>query len=201
MTMSMYKIFCVTNRRLVEGNFSGQLERIAKAGVSGIILREKDLRQPEYENLAEQARAVCGPYGTPLILHTFTDVARRLGIRRMHLPYPVFDAMEPGDRVWFDQIGVSVHSLQEARNAEQTGASYLSAGHIYETDCKKDLPPRGLSFLAEVCRSVSIPVYAIGGIHPQNAKSCIEAGAEGVCLMSPLMRTKDPEKYLEEFTD
>lgn len=50
------------------------------------------------------------------------------------------------------------------KEAEQLGASYLTAGHIYATDCKRGLPPRGLGFLKEVCREVSIPVYGIGGI-------------------------------------
>lgn len=197
--MSMYKIFCVTNRHLVEGDFSRQIERIAQAGPSGIILREKDLSYPAYEKLAGQTRAICGQYGVPLVLHTFTDAARSLEIRSIHLPYPAFDAMGPKDKAWFETVGVSVHSVREAESAWQAGASYLTAGHIYATDCKKDLPPRGLSFLAEVCRSVRIPVYAIGGIHPQNAKSCIEAGAEGVCLMSPFMQAKDPKKCLESF--
>ncbi len=197
--MSMCKIFCITNRHLVEGDFLRQLEKIVKAGVSGIILREKDLPEPEYEELAGQVWTICRQYGVSLMLHTFIDAARRLGNRSIHLPYPVFHAMEPEDKAWFETVGVSIHSVWEAENAWQAGASYLSAGHIYATDCKKDLPPRGIPFLSEVCRLVRIPVYAVGGIHPRNAKSCIEAGAEGVCLMSPLMKIKDPEKYLKDF--
>ena len=64
----------------------------------------------------------------------------------------------------FTKIGISIHSVEEAKEAEQLGASYLTAGHIYATDCKRGLPPRGLGFLKEVCREVSIPVYGIGGI-------------------------------------
>ena len=62
------------------------------------------------------------------------------------------------------RLGISIHSVEEAKEAEQLGASYLTAGHIYATDCKRGLPPRGLGFLKEVCREVSIPVYGIGGI-------------------------------------
>ena len=80
--------------------------------------------------------------------------------------------------------------MQEARRAQQLGADYLIAGHIYPTDCKKDLPPRGLNFLREVCGAVSIPVYAIGGIHPDadQIRQVMNAGAAGACIMSAAMR-------------
>ena len=67
----------------------------------------------------------------------------------------------------FSVRGVSVHSVEDARLAEQCGATYLTAGHVFVTDCKKGLAPRGLDFLHEVCSSVKIPVYAIGGIHEE----------------------------------
>ncbi len=89
----------------------------------------------------------------------------------------------------FDFIGASIHSVEEARKAEKLGASYLTAGHIYETGCKPDLAPRGLGFLREVCQSVDIPVYAIGGIHleKQQLSEIYEAGARGACIMSVFM--------------
>ena len=86
-------------------------------------------------------------------------------------------------------LGCSVHSVQEAREAETLGADYLIAGHIYATDCKKGLPPRGLDFLEEICRSVSLPVYAIGGIRPdqEQIEKTLAAGARGLCVMSGAM--------------
>lgn len=86
--------------------------------------------------------------------------------------------------------GVSVHSVEDAHRAEQCGATYLTAGHVFVTDCKKGLAPRGLDFLHEVCSSVKIPVYAIGGINDKNAASCIREGAAGVCVMSGYMRMR-----------
>ena len=83
--------------------------------------------------------------------------------------------------------GVSVHSAQEALNAQEAGASYVTAGHIYRTKCKEGLEPRGTGFLKEICTTVNIPVYAIGGININNARECIEAGASGVCIMSGYM--------------
>lgn len=197
MTMSMCKIVCITNRLLVSGDFLEQLEKIVSAGVDAVILREKDLSEADYEKLAERAAEMCGKYHVPLILHTFVNAAQKLGIRRIHLPLGMFLNMNLQEKAWFDEIGVSVHSIQEALQAAQMGASYLTAGHVFATDCKKGIAPRGLLFLEEVCHSVDIPVYAIGGIDSKNTKSCMHAGAEGICLMSSLMKTENSKKILE----
>lgn len=77
------------------------------------------------------------------------------------------------------RLGVSVHSIEEAKIAEERGADYLFFGHIYSTNSKPDLEPRGLYALDEVCRSVSIPVIAIGGIRPGNIHAIRSAGAQG----------------------
>ena len=64
------------------------------------------------------------------------------------------------------------------------------AGHIYATDCKKGLPPRGLSFLREVCSNVTVPVYAIGGIGFADGRieEVCKNGAKGACIMSEVMK-------------
>ncbi len=72
----------------------------------------------------------------------------------------------------FHTVGTSIHSVSEAVEAEKLGASYLTAGHIYVTDCKKGLPPRGLPFLQHVCQAVQIPVYGIGGIKIDKKHNC-----------------------------
>ena len=86
--------------------------------------------------------------------------------------------------------GSSVHSVEDALKAESLGADYLTAGHIYTTDCKKGLPPRGLEFLENVCKAVKIPVYAIGGIHPGTGQlnEIMEHGSAGGCIMSDMMK-------------
>ena len=101
---------------------------------------------------------------------------------------------------FFKVIGTSVHSVEDAIKAEQLGATYMTAGHIFATDCKKGLPPRGLDFLKNVCDTVQIPVYAIGGINIASSegddstlnvprlKDVMECGAAGGCIMSGMMR-------------
>lgn len=84
-------------------------------------------------------------------------------------------------------IGVSVHSAEEAVMGERMGAGYVTAGHVFLTECKKGLPARGLPFLRSVCESVRIPVYAIGGITPDRVNDVLDAGAAGFCVMSGIM--------------
>lgn len=198
MIMSMCKVICVTNRHLVRGDFLTQLEKIVFAGADGVILREKDLMETDYMRLAEKAAAVCGKYGVPLMAHTYIEAARQLGISNIHLPFHLFRQMNEEQKRQFTMIGVSVHSTEEAGIAEKESASYVTAGHVFPTDCKKGLAPRGLKFLAEVCGAVRIPVYAIGGVTQENGADCIRAGAAGVCLMSSLMMAAEPGKLMEQ---
>ena len=79
----------------------------------------------------------------------------------------------------------------DALEAQALGCTYITAGHVFETDCKKGLPGRGLEFLRNVCAVVEIPVYGIGGIDSDNIALVRNAGASGACLMSSLMATED----------
>lgn len=85
-------------------------------------------------------------------------------------------------------IGTSVHSIEQAKEAMTLGASYMTAGHIFSTQCKPGLTPRGIDFLKNICQTVQVPVFGIGGIHPDNMQQVLDAGAAGVCMMSEMMR-------------
>ena len=188
MTIFMYNIICVTSRKLCEGDFLERIEHIASLHPKAVILREKDLTENEYRELAGSVIKVCSKYDTPCILHSFVSTALELNADRIHLPLHIFRELDGSTKSRFKLIGVSCHSVAEAKEAESKGADYVIAGHIFSTDCKKGLAPRGLDFLKEVCMSVSIPVYAIGGISSENIKSVLDCGADGACIMSGFMR-------------
>jgi thiamine-phosphate pyrophosphorylase len=81
-------------------------------------------------------------------------------------------------------LGLSAASVDEARAAENDGASYIGAGPVWETPSKADAdPPIGLDGLAEICAAVSVPVVAIGGVDASTAADCIRAGAAGVAAI------------------
>lgn len=182
----MFKKIAVTNRLLCKRDFLEQIEKIARSQVSAILLREKDLPEYEYIELAKKVIARCNVYSVPCILHNFEHAADTLHHSSLHMPiWKIRENQNICKK--YDTVGASIHSVEEAIEAEKLGVSYVIAGHIFQTDCKKGLEPRGLSFLQQVASSVSIPVYAIGGIKESNINAAIEAGAKGVCMMSEFM--------------
>lgn len=183
----MFRIGAVTNRTLCKGDFFEQIRKITKSDLSFIILREKDLSDEEYQVLAAHVLTICENAHVPCILHAHIDVAIALDVNALHLPLPLLRRYKDVKQR-FQTLGVSIHSVDEAREAESFGATYLTAGHIFWTDCKKGLEPRGISFLKEVVDSVSIPVYAIGGIHTDNLWKVKSCGAAGACMMSEFMK-------------
>lgn len=192
----MSDLICITNRKLCSNNFSDQIEMIASAHPKAIVLREKDLSEKEYEQLAGQVMQICQKHGTQCILHSFSNVAIALGAVAVHMPLPLLQKMTPQEKSHFQIIGASCHSLEEAKEAQDLGCTYITAGHIFLTDCKKGLPGRGLPFLEEICKAVRIPVYAIGGISSQNIESVRKTGAAGACIMSGFMRCKTVEEIM-----
>lgn len=195
----MYDILCITNRSLCKEDFCTRIEKIASAKPKGIVLREKNLSEDEYKSLAVKVIEICNKYKTPCILHNFTKVALELKHPYIHLPLHILGNTPAKDRGKFKVLGVSCHSADDAVRAEKLGCTYITAGHIFDTDCKKGLPGRGLDFLKNVCQRVNIPVYAIGGISSKNLKEVKNAGAKGACVMSGAMLCDDAEKYLRDF--
>jgi thiamine-phosphate pyrophosphorylase len=179
----MCKLIAVTNRTLCLGDFTEQIRILCRAGIDRIVLREKDLSEDAYEELAKEVLSVCKEYQTELVLHQNIHTARKLGIKKIHLSVPM--ALEHRSELKdFELVGVSTHSPEQLEQAESCGADYVFYGHVFQTDCKKGVPPRGLEALRDICKKADVPVYAIGGISPDNMKQAVDAGASGVCVMS-----------------
>ncbi len=196
-------VIAITNRKLCERPFVEQIERVCRLEPEAIILREKDLPEKEYAKLAREVYNITNSYNVRLIIHTYINVAEELGINTVHMSLHNMreymnslsdscykDSNDKKDNNKNIQIGCSIHSVKEAVEAKNLGATYITAGHIYATDCKKGLKPRGLIFLKEVCEAVTIPVYAIGGIDIDDGrrKEVMEYGAAGSCIMSGMMK-------------
>ena len=192
----MSDILCVTNRKLCREDFLTRLERIARCRPAGIILREKDMSPEEYSELATRVTELCARHNVRCILHSFVTTALQLHADAIHLPLNILRGMTKAERARFPVLGASCHSAGDAREAQSLGCTYITAGHVFDTDCKKGLPGRGTAFLREVCDAVTIPVYGIGGIDPSNISRVRGAGASGACLMSSLMVCEDVEEYL-----
>lgn len=176
-----------------------RIEEIAKAKPAAVLLREKDLTEAEYRALAERVLAICGAEQVPCILHSYVNAAMELNAEALHAPLPILRQMTAGEKGAFRTLGASCHSVEEAMEAERLGCTYLTAGHIFETGCKKGVPGRGIEFLKEVCAAVAIPVWAIGGIHSGNIASVRAAGANAACVMSGPMGCGHVGNYFGKF--
>ena len=199
------KLNIISNRKLCENeNLEKQIKKIFSAYEKKIILknfdivaltlREKDLDKNEYLKLIEKIYPICQKYKINLILHQNYDLNldEKYNIEGIHLSYSIFKFLNQNIKTElikkYKRIGVSVHSLNEAKEVESLGASYVIAGHIFETDCKKGLEPRGLKFIKDLSSALSIPIFAIGGIDEKNSLSVINNGAFSICMMSTLMK-------------
>lgn len=191
--MSELPLIAVTDSATCPRPLAEQIERLAKLTElrpQAVILRAKSLDKAAYRTLALQAQQSCKVTGIPLILHSDWQLAHDLGISKLHLPLALLRQISEYERAYFTWLSTSVHSVGEAQKAQALGATVLIAGHIYTTQCKAGLAPRGLGFLQNVCSAVNLPVYAIGGISfdaSQHAE--LQAnGARGACVMSAYMR-------------
>ena len=199
------KLNIISNRKLCENeNLEKQIEKIFSAyerkiilknfDIVALTLREKDLNKNEYLKLIEKVYPICQKYKINLILHQNYDLNLddKYKIDGIHLSYNIFKSLNENIKAElikkYKRIGVSIHSLNEAKEVESLGASYVVAGHIFETDCKKGLEPRGLKFIKDLSSALSIPIFAIGGIDEKNSLSVINSGAFSICMMSTLMK-------------
>lgn len=191
--MSELPLIAVTDSASCPRPLAEQIERLTKLTElrpQAVILRAKSLDKAAYRTLVLQAQQSCEATGIPLILHSDWQLARELGISMLHLPLALLRQISEYERAYFTWLSTSVHSVGEAQEAQELGATVLIAGHIYTTQCKAGLAPRGLGFLQAVCSTVSLPVYAIGGIGFDAAQHAeLKAnGARGACVMSAYMR-------------
>ncbi|MDV6379082.1 thiamine phosphate synthase [Sporosarcina sp. GW1-11] len=149
------------------------------------ILREKSKTDEQLVDLVLRLTDSQFPLDK-LIIHARPEVANKLSIKKTQLTgygMSVADAQVAFPSLKF---GCSVHSLEEALQAEADGASWLLYGHVYATRSKEGLAPRGTGELFEIASTCTIPVYAIGGIQPEHLTTLEKCGVAGAAILSPL---------------
>lgn len=196
MIICMFKIICVTDRKSCREEFFTRIEKIAAAKPDRIMFRDKNSSDEDYIKSAFKLLEICKKYSVPCIMYRRMDI-----FGGIHMTMPMLRNTSQKDTQSLELIGASVHSVGEAVEAEQWGVDYAIAGHIFATQCKPDLAPRGLDFLRSVCVSVKIPVYAIGGINSENISEIAQAGAAGACIMSGFMTCESPAEYIENLRE
>ncbi len=198
-----FRLYLITDRSILgaEVSLPEAVERALKGGVKAVQLREKDMGTRPLLEMAYAIRALTREYGAKLFVNGRVDVALAVGADGVHLgraDIPLSAARRAaGDSML---IGVSTHSIREARSAEEEGADFITLGPVYETPSKLRYGrPIGLRPLREIREDVAIPVFAIGGITRERVEEVVEAGASGVALISAILASCDIKSTAEEF--
>jgi len=190
-----YSVYLVTDRAMAGARSLEAVVRAAVlAGVSIVQIREKSLGGRAFYEAAVSLRRMLDELGRPLIVNDRLDIALACGAAGVHLgqdDLPCAEARRLAGPEFL--IGVSVSTPEEAAEAERNGADYLGVSPVFETPTKTDTPPAvGLEGLQRIRAVTSLPLVAIGGIHPSNATEVIRAGADGVAVVSAIMAAPDP---------
>jgi len=198
-----YSLYLVTDRSLSRERST--LE-IVKSGVAGgvtcVQLREKNCSTRKFIEEALSVKEFLKTSNIPLIINDRVDVAQAVQADGVHLgqtdmPLTMAKDILKGSMI----IGISVESLEDAIRAEKDGADYIGISPIFATPTKTDAaPPLGLEGLKEICRAVSLPKVAIGGLNKENAGEVIFNGAGGVAVVSAIVSANDPRKAAEKLS-
>jgi thiamine-phosphate pyrophosphorylase len=196
-----FRFIVITDRlKLRTGTLEKIIEQCCISGVRAVQLREKDLNAYELLNLAFDLRKITKKYSSYLIINDRLDIVLLSKADGLHSPrngISCKDVKKINNKLL---SGTSVHSLEQAVQAEKSGFDYIMFGPIFRTASKiKYGKPQGLKKLKEVCTSVKIPVIAVGGITPPRAKRCKVQGAYGVAVISAVMRASNIKKTISEF--
>ena len=193
-------LYAVTDRAWIgTQTLYQQVEAALKGGVTCVQLREKELDEAAFLQEAKELCALCRRYGVPFIVNDNVDVAQACGADGVHVGQEDMKAGEVRRRVGEDMIlGVSVHTVEEARRAVRDGADYLGLGAVFPTSTKTDADQMSNETLRDICGAVEIPVVAIGGLNRDNILRLSGSGVDGVALVSAIFGAEDIEAACRE---
>lgn len=181
-------LYAITDRTwLGENSLEEQVEEAIRGGATFLQLREKNLSTDEFLKQAKSIKKITDKYKVPFVINDKVEVAIKSGAHGVHIGQGDMDAKEVREMIGNEKIlGVSAKTVETAVLAEQNGADYIGVGAVVKTDTKKDADPVSMETIKEICKAVSIPVVAIGGINESTALSLKGSGVDGICCISAI---------------
>jgi len=189
-------LILITDRNLCKQPLSHTVKLALKGGVKTIQLREKGLTTFELYSLACELRKITSEFKANFIVNDRVDIALVVEADGVHLgwqslPFPVVRRLVGSERL----IGVSTHNRQEALQAQEYGADYITFGPIFDTSSKAGLlKPTGVEEIQKLKNEINLPIVALGGINEKNVESVLKGGADGIAVISSIMQADNPEE-------
>jgi thiamine-phosphate diphosphorylase len=163
--------------------------KVLRAGAKWVQYRDKEKSRREIYKEAIRLRRLTKKFNAVFIVNDYADIALAVDADGVHLGQDDLPIREARRIMGKDKIiGISTHSLEQAKEAEKEGADYIGFGPIFHTTTKDAGIPKGADMLKEIKRHVQIPVVAIGGINLENLKSVLDAGVDAVAVASAILK-------------
>ncbi len=185
----------ITDRNLCKQPFLNAVKLALNGGIKTVQLREKGLTTHELYSLACELRKVTSDFKANLIVNDRVDIALAAEADGVHLgwqslPFPVVRSLIGSERL----IGISTHNRQEALQAQNDGADYITFGPIFDTPSKAGLlKPTGVGEIQKLKKEIHIPIVAVGGINEKNVEAVLDGGTDGIAVISCIMQADNPE--------
>ncbi|WP_300627100.1 thiamine phosphate synthase [uncultured Thomasclavelia sp.] len=182
-------LYLVTDRHwLANRNLEDDVEKAILGGVTMVQLREKNIDNDSFIELAKKVKQVCNKYKVPFIINDNLEVALAVDSDGIHIGQDDLPASLVRQKIGPDKIlGVSAHNLDEAIAAKKAGATYLGAGAMFSTTTKDNTTNLSIEQLQAITKNVDIPVVAIGGINYDNCLSLKNCNLAGIAVVSAIM--------------
>ena len=186
-------LYAVTDRHWLNGrSLRDVVEESLRGGVTMLQLREKSLAEPAFLAEARELQALCRDYHVPFIVNDNVDIALAMDADGVHVGQSDMEALDVRRKLGPDKIiGVSAQTVEQALLAEKHGADYLGVGAVFPTGSKDDADDVSYDTLQAICRAVSIPVVAIGGISLGNVSQLSGSGICGIAVISAIYGAAD----------
>lgn len=197
-------LYLVTDRSLSLGRpLETVVEEAVRGGVTMVQLREKDASTLDFYNLAMRLKSILKPYNVPLIINDRLDIALACDAGGLHIgqsdmPYTVARKLLGKNKI----IGLSVENVEDALDANNLDVDYIGISPVFSTQTKTDTATAlGLEGIREITRISGHPSVGIGGINLANAQDIIQAGADGISVVSAIMSAPDPQQSARQLKE
>ena len=196
----MLQLYAVTDRSWLRGRTPAQqVEEAIKGGATMIQLREKELDDEGFLQLALELKELCHRYQVPFIINDRVELALKIGADGVHVGQEDMKAQDVRALIGENMIlGVTAKTVEQSVAAEKAGADYLGSGAVFGSATKTNALPLSRKKLHEICSSVKIPVVAIGGIHRENILQLKDTGISGAAIVSGIFAAENIEAECRE---